>query len=304
MVDVVTRIRIAVALGLLAALVACTNELAVPTEPLRLLRPEWDVAYLGEPFEGALRPAGGLRPYRFELADGALPEGLTLTAGRLVGTPTALGRYDFMVLVQDGNLSQAVLRVELDVRELPTPVVRVEAPATEIRAAVPLVVRVEDARAWRGARLALTWDPALFELGAEPSAGDARLVIFHDAAEGRLWIEAAALGAPRQGAFNLARFSLRPVGDPARLSLEVAATSRFAGGDHSAVRLEGAPRPRPGPTSPPGVDPTDEAEPTDEDAAPPLEPDDEGFDPEDDGFEDDDLEDDERSRDEDEEEAP
>jgi hypothetical protein len=284
MVDVVTRILLGCAIVLIGALVACTNELTVPTEPLRLLRPEWNVAYVGEPFEGALRPAGGLRPYRFELAEGALPPGMTLSAGRLVGTPTELGRFAFTAMVQDGNLSQAVQRLELEVRPLPTPVIRVDTPATEIRAAVPLVVRVEDARAWSGARLALTWDPELFELSAEPSPGDARLVVFHEAAEGRLSIEAAALGTPRQGAFPLARFSLRPVADPARLSLEVAATSRFAGGDHSAVRLEGAPRPRPGAALPAGTPPTDEPAPSGQDAPEEDDPDDDpgGFDDEDD----------------------
>ena len=309
------RARAGFVIGLLVALVACTDELTVPIEPLRLLRPDWSLAYLGEPFEGALRPAGGLRPYRFELADGTLPPGLTLSAGRLVGTPTEIGRFAFTALVQDGNLSQAVLRVELDVRELPTPVIRVDAPATEVRGALPLVVRVEDARAWRGARLALSWDPDLFALGTEPTAGDARLVVFHDPAEGRLLIEAAALGPPRQGAFVLARFGLLPVGAAARLSLEVAATSRFAGGDHSAVRLEGAPRPRPTDARPPDVDPTDEADPIDEDVAPPSEPGDEGLELEDDELEDDELEDeeledeeldpdDERPGDDDEEEAP
>jgi hypothetical protein len=224
---------------LLLALVACTNELTVPTEPLRLLRPEWGVAYVGEPFEGALRPAGGLRPYRFDLADGELPPGLTLAAGRLVGTPTAAGRYAFTALVQDGNLSQSVLRVEVEVRELPTPLIRVDAPATEMRGAVPLVLRVEDARGWRGARVTLRWDPAAFELTTGPTAADARLAVFHEAAEGRLQIDVAALAAPRTGAFALARFGLAPVAGPARLSLEVTSTSRFAGGDHRAERLEG-----------------------------------------------------------------
>jgi hypothetical protein len=226
---------------LVLALVACTNELTVPTEPLRLLRPEWGVAYVGEPFEGALRPAGGLRPYRFELTDGALPPGLELAAGRLVGTPTAAGSYTFTALVQDGNLSQSVLRVELEVRELPTPLIRVDAPATEVRAAVPLVLRVEDARGWRGARVTLRWDPAAFELTSDPTPADPRLVVFHEAAEGLLQIDVAALAAPRAGAFALARFGLSPVAGPARLALEVTSTSRFAGGDHRAERLEGAP---------------------------------------------------------------
>lgn len=236
---------------ILVSLAACTSELAVPTEPLRLLRADWNVAYVGEPFDGPLRPTGGLRPYRFEVIDGALPPGMSLAAGRLVGTPTEVGRFAFTVQVQDGNLSQTLQRVELDVRPLPTPLVRIDAPRTELRAAVPLIVRVEDARGWRGARVAVEWDAEAFELLAPPSAGDARLALFHEAGDGYLWIEAAALGAARNGAFDLGRFSLRPLAPPAQLSLDLAAVSLYSGGEHLTVRTEGAPRPRPSPTVPP-----------------------------------------------------
>ena len=236
---------------ILVSLAACTSELAVPTEPLRLLRADWNVAYVGEPFDGPLRPTGGLRPYRFEVIDGTLPPGMSLAAGRLAGTPTEVGRFAFTVQVQDGNLSQTLQRVELDVRPLPTPLVRIDAPRTELRAAVPLVVRVEDARGWRGARVAVEWDAEAFELAAPPSAGDARLALFHEAGDGYLWIEAAALGAARNGAFDLGRFSLRPIAPPAQLSLELAAVSLYSGGEHLIVRTEGAPRPRPSPTMPP-----------------------------------------------------
>ena len=224
----------------LAALVACTGDLAVPTEPLRLLRTEWTVAYVGEPFEGALRPTGGLRPYRFELADGVVPPGLALEAGRLVGTPTTVGRYTFTVKVQDGNLSQTLQQLDLDVRPLPTPIVRVDAPATELRGDVPLTVRVEDARGWRGARVALTWDPDAFELVAGPTASDARLAVFTDVAEGRAWIEAAALGPTRDGACALARCTLRPRGPPARRTRGVIAASPTRAGEHVERRSEGA----------------------------------------------------------------
>jgi len=251
----VSRARLWLAFALLVGLIACTDDLAVPTEPLRLLRPEWGVAYLGEAFEGALRPAGGLRPYRFELADGELPPGLELVSGRLVGTPTEVGRYSFTTQVQDGNLSQAILRVDLEVRPLPTPIVRVDAPATEVRGTLPLVVRVEDARGWRGARLRLAWDPARFELVSNPTAGDARLVVVHDAVAGRLAIDVAALGAPRQGAFALARFSLRVVEGAARLTLSVEATTRYAGGDHEDARVEGSPLAQPPRTTPEGPPP-------------------------------------------------
>jgi hypothetical protein len=276
---------------------------------LRLLRPEWGVAYVGEAFEGALRPAGGLRPYRFELADGELPPGLDLVFGRLVGTPTEVGRFSFTTQVQDGNLSQAILRVDLEVRPLPTPFVRVDAPATEVRGTLPLVVRVEDARGWRGARLRLDWDPALFELVAAPTAADARLVVVHDAAAGRLAIDVAALGAPRQGAFALARFSLRVVDGAARLTLGVAATTRYAGGDHDDVRVEGAPSAPPPRAAPAGAEtptpaeageggPGDGGGPPDDDAGEDGSDDDPGEDgPDDDGS-------DQDGSDADEEEAP
>jgi len=253
----------------LASLVACTSELAVPTEPLRLLRTDWAVAYLGEPFDGALRPTGGLRPYRFEVIDGELPPGLGLSAGRLVGTPSEVGRFAFTVQVRDGNLSQALQQVELDVRPLPDPIVRVDAPRTELRSTVPLVVRVEDARGWRGARISLTWDAEAFALVAAPAAADARLAVFHEAGDGFLHLEAAALGATRNGAFELGRFSLRPLEPPAQLSLQLTAVSRFSGGDHLSERVEGVPPPpvvapppgAPGATEPPGEEPPDEPSP-------------------------------------------
>jgi hypothetical protein len=247
---------------LLALLAACTSELAVPTEPLRLLRTDWAVAYVGEPFDGALRPTGGLRPYRFEVVDGELPPGMSLSAGRLVGTPTEVGRFAFTVQVRDGNLSQSLQQVEFDVRPLPDPVVRVDAPRTELRSNVPLVVRVEDARGWRGARISLTWDAEAFALVTPPTPADARLAVLHASGDGFLHVEAAALGAPRNGAFELARFVLRPLEPPTQLSLQLTAVSRYSGGDHLVERVEGVPRPRPEPA------PADEGGAADEPPAP------------------------------------
>lgn len=255
---------------LLAWLGACTSELAVPTEPLRLLRTDWAVAYVGEPFDGALRPTGGLRPYRFEVTGGELPPGMSLSAGRLVGTPTEVGRFAFTVQVRDGNLSQSLQQVDFDVRPLPDPVVRVDAPRTELRSNVPLVVRVEDARGWRGARISLAWDAEAFVLVTPPAPADARLAVLHESGDGFLHVDAAALGAPRNGAFDLARFSLRPLVPPAQLSLQLTAVSRYSGGDHLVERTEGVPRPRPAPASPGEPGDADEAPVPGEEAATPL----------------------------------
>jgi hypothetical protein len=235
---------LAPALGLLVALLlaGCAEQLAAPAEPLRLLRPTWGEAYAGEAFDGPLRPTGGLRPYRFELADGSvLPDGLRLEGGRIVGTPTEAGRTRFTVLVSDGNLSQALLELELVVRPLPSPVVRVATPATEVRGPLRLVARVEDARGWVGAQLVVRWDAELFTLDGTPAAVDGRTVAFAHAEPGVLRLDVAALGAARDGAFDVARWTLVPVDPPARASVHVVATSRYSGGEAVSERREGAP---------------------------------------------------------------
>ncbi len=232
---------LAPALALVLLIAGCAEQLAAPAEPLRLLRPSWGEAYAGEAFDGALRPTGGLRPYRFELAAGALPAGLRLEGGRIVGTPTEPGRSRFTVEVSDGNLSQALLELELVVRPLPAPVVRVDTPATEVRGPLRLVARVEDARGWLGARIVVRWDADLFTLEDAPTAVDGRTVAFADAEPGVLFLDVAALGAARDGAFDVARWTLVPVDPPARASVLVVATSRYSGGEAVSERREGAP---------------------------------------------------------------
>lgn len=231
-----------VVLALIAVLSACATELAAPAEPLRLLQPRWPVAYVGEPFDEALRPSGGLRPYRFEVVEGTLPPGLRLEDGRLRGTPTEVGSYSFTIEVQDGNLSQGLLAHGLEVRALPLPVLRVETPATEVRSNLPLVLQLEDARAWRGARVAIRWDPDAFRLSEEPVATDTRLVLFSEDSPGELLIEIAALGQARSGDLRLARFTLEPIDGPQRASISLVGESRYAGGTHVTERREGAAR--------------------------------------------------------------
>lgn len=268
------RVRaLAPALALVLLIAGCAEQLAAPAEPLRLLRPAWGEAYAGEPFDGALRPTGGLRPYRFELAAGELPAGLRLEGGRLVGTPTEPGRSRFTVEVSDGNLSQALLELELVVRPLPTPVVRVDTPATEVRGPLRLVARVEDARGWLGARLVVRWDADLFALEGAPTAVDGRTVAFAHDEPGVLFLDVAALGAARDGAFDVARWTLVPVDPPARASVLVVATSRYSGGEAVSERREGAPPSAPEPTPVPEA-PTDDPPAIDEDPpATPAEPD-------------------------------
>lgn len=264
------------ALALVLLLAGCAEQLAAPAEPLRLLRPSWGDAYAGEAFDGALRPTGGLRPYRFELASGDLPGGLRLEGGRIVGTPTEPGRSRFTVSVSDGNLSQALFELELVVRPLPAPVVRVATPATEVRGPLRLVARVEDARGWLGARLVVRWDADLFTLEGAPTAIDGRTVAFALAEPGVLFLDVAALGTARDGAFDVARWTLVPVDPPARASVYVVATSRFSGGEAVSERREGAPPTATPPPAPPDVPAADAAAVDDAAAANPPEADPEG----------------------------
>ncbi len=239
---------------LVGVLGACADQLAAPTEPLRLLQPDWSEAYAGEAFDGALRPTGGLRPYRFEVVDGSLPAGLVLEGGRLVGTPTEVGTYRFMVTVSDGNLSQALQEMTLRVQDLPTPVITVAAPATEVRDALPLVARLENARGWRGAQVSVRWDAERFELRGDVEAADPRIVVFAQQAPGELDLAIAALGEPRNGAAALARWTLVPLDPPAGITLDVVATSRYAGGSFRTERREGTllgPIPGPAPAAAP-----------------------------------------------------
>jgi hypothetical protein len=58
-------------------------------------------ANLGAGYDEALEARGGTPPYAWSLAGGALPPGLDLQAGRIQGTPSQLGRFDFTVRLQD-----------------------------------------------------------------------------------------------------------------------------------------------------------------------------------------------------------
>jgi len=56
----------------------------------------------GRAYKQQLDALGGLQPYRWLLVSGALPPGLTLSqAGLILGTPTAIGDFDFGVQVFD-----------------------------------------------------------------------------------------------------------------------------------------------------------------------------------------------------------
>ena len=57
-----------------------------------------------EPYSVTLVTSGGTAPYSYQLTDGALPPGLSLTPGGLLsGTPTATGTFDFVIYSIDSS---------------------------------------------------------------------------------------------------------------------------------------------------------------------------------------------------------
>jgi len=76
-----------------------------PIAPLRIASAAFHAGELAFNYTTVtLKAAGGVAPYRWSLADGALPIGLALSDdGRVTGTPTATGSYLFTIRVDDSG---------------------------------------------------------------------------------------------------------------------------------------------------------------------------------------------------------
>lgn len=228
------------ALAWSAAVLACSGETpASGAEPLRLVNAEVDAATLGESYRDDLQPVGGLRPYSFRLEGGTLPPGIALQGGRLIGTPTELGTFEFTIAVSDANLSSTFRTFTVEVREVPEPRLSLTPPDTEVRQGTTLRLRVEEARALRGARVRVTWDADRFALAPDSvRAGSGRLALLHDAEPGVLRLDLTALGETVEGTAELARFTLEPT-EPSTLRLEWRAEAFYSGRHHFEEQTSG-----------------------------------------------------------------
>ena len=74
----------------------------VSPAPLSVLTGTLPAGQVGVPYQASIDALGGLPPYSFSIASGALPPGVSLQAnGSLQGTPALAGEFAFAVRVQD-----------------------------------------------------------------------------------------------------------------------------------------------------------------------------------------------------------
>jgi hypothetical protein len=237
----------------LVTLVACSGELGTPTEPLRLLAPRLPEAVLDEPYSASVLATGGLRPYTFNLDAGALPPGVTLSGGNLIGTPSELGTYEFTVSVSDANLASTFQSLVLRVVEVPPPSLTLTPPLTEVQTPVTLRGRVGDARGLDALRTIVRFDPERFEaVGAVASRPD--IAVFTEVEPGIVRIDVALLGTSVTGDAELFRIELTPR-EPSTLEIESETEFLFGGRHHFATLTEGTR----------AIDDPDEGEPADGD---------------------------------------
>ena len=97
----------------------------VPAAPLEVTTVGIPAASLGLPYTVTLTADGGVGPYSWTIASGALPQGLALTGeGNLAGIPAAAGSFPFTAQVADAQGRTAKLSVTLsvaDARVAPAP---------------------------------------------------------------------------------------------------------------------------------------------------------------------------------------
>lgn len=167
------------------------------------------------PVSLAVEAAGGLKPYKFDLAGGALPPGLTLGEdGRVVGAPTTPGSFPFTVRVRD-VLNQVDARdYTLVVQKIPTTLKLSLAPNPAVAGQVVVVTATIEPsvgaapggtlEAWVAGAGTRCPDP--FESGSDPVtptaksaalAGGIAQIAFPDLAIGRFRVCARYGGGPQ-----------------------------------------------------------------------------------------------------------
>lgn len=88
-----------------------------------LISSELPAATMGTSYNSMISVTGGTPPYRFSIAAGSLPPGLTLnaTSGSVSGRPSIASRFSFAVSVTDGHSKRGERQLSLMVNRLQRP---------------------------------------------------------------------------------------------------------------------------------------------------------------------------------------
>ncbi|WP_258079733.1 putative Ig domain-containing protein [Xanthomonas arboricola] len=111
---------------------------------LVLAQPTLPPAVRGSAYNQVLTASGGVAPYRYSIASGTLPAGLTLASdGTLSGTPTTQGTSSFTIAVADAGNASATQAYSFTVSDA-APVAVADVAATMSDAAVSVAVTAND----------------------------------------------------------------------------------------------------------------------------------------------------------------
>jgi len=79
----------------------------------------------GEPYSATITAQGGVAPYAWSIASGALPSGLALSAasGVISGTPTQTGSFGFTAMVADADSQTQSAKFSISISAAPQPLV-------------------------------------------------------------------------------------------------------------------------------------------------------------------------------------
>ncbi|XNL33356.1 autotransporter domain-containing protein [Xanthomonas phaseoli pv. dieffenbachiae] len=127
-----------------AAQASRSYALTVNAATLVLRQPTLPAAVRGSAYSQVLTASGGIAPYRYSIASGTLPAGLTLASdGTLSGTPTVQGTSSFTIAVADAGNATATQAYTFTVNDA-APVAVADVAATMTDTAVTAAVTAND----------------------------------------------------------------------------------------------------------------------------------------------------------------
>ncbi|MBB2758828.1 UNVERIFIED_ORG: uncharacterized protein YhjY with autotransporter beta-barrel domain [Xanthomonas campestris] len=127
-----------------AAQASQNYSVTIAAATLVLAQPILPPAVRGSAYNQVLTASGGVAPYRYSIASGTLPAGLTLASdGTLSGTPTTQGTSSFTIAVADAGNASATQAYSFTVSDA-APVAVADVAATMSDAAVTVAVTTND----------------------------------------------------------------------------------------------------------------------------------------------------------------